>query len=64
MFGACVFSHVQLFATLWTVAHQTLLSMKLPIRILEWVAISSPRVSTQSRDQICVSCIVRQILHD
>ena len=26
----CVFSHVQLFAITWTVAHQTLLSMKFP----------------------------------
>ena len=33
------------------------------VGILEWVAISSSRVSTQSMDQICVSWIGRQILH-
>ena len=34
-------SHVQLFATLWTVAHQAPLSMGiLQAKILEWVAIS------------------------
>ena len=32
-------------------------------RILEWVAISFPRGSSQTRDQICVSCIGRQILY-
>ena len=35
-------------------------------RILEWVAISSFRGSSQTRDQICdsgISCIGRQILH-
>ena len=37
------FSHVQLFATLRTVAHQAPLSMGiLQARKLEWVAISSP----------------------
>ena len=39
---ACVqsrFSHVQLFATLWTIAYQTPLFMGiLQARILEWVA--------------------------
>ena len=40
------------FATLWTVAHQDPLSMGiLQPRILEWVAISSSRGSSQSRDQ-------------
>ena len=34
----------------------------LQARILEWVAISSSRVSSQSRDQTCVSYIGRQIL--
>ena len=33
------------------------------VGILEWVAISFSRVSTQSMDQICVSWIGRQILH-
>ena len=32
-------------------------------RILEWVAISFSRVSSQPRDQIHVSCIGRKILH-
>ena len=35
-------------------------------RILEWVAISYPRTSSQSRDRTCiffVSCIGRQILY-
>ena len=33
----------------------------LQARILEWVAISSSRGSSQLRDQICMSCIGRQI---
>ena len=32
-------------------------------RILEWVAVSYSRVSSQSRDQTCVSCIGRWILY-
>ena len=32
-------------------------------RILEWVAISSSRVSSQLRDRTCVSCIDRWILY-
>ena len=32
-------------------------------RILEWVAISSSRGSTQLRDHTCISCIDRQILY-
>ena len=37
-------SHVQLFVTLWTVAHQAPLSIGiLQARILEWVAISFSR---------------------
>ena len=31
--------------------------------ILEWIAISSSRVSFQLRDQICIYCIGRQILY-
>ena len=31
--------------------------------ILEWVAISSSRISSWPRDQTCVSCIGRQILY-
>ena len=36
----CVFSHVRLFATPWTVACQALLSLQ--ARILAWVAILTP----------------------
>ena len=50
------FSHVWLFATLWTVAHQAPLSMWiLQARIPEWVAISFSRRSSQSKDQTQVS---------
>jgi len=61
----CVFvlSRVQLFAAPWTVALQAPLSM---VRILEWVAISYTRGSSQPRDPTCVSyisCIGRQILY-
>ena len=56
---ACVlslFSHVQLFATLWTVACQAPLSMGiLQARILEWVAMLSSRESSQPRDRTHVS---------
>ena len=53
--GACVlshFSHVCLFATLWTVACQAPLSGILQARILEWVP---PGESSQPRDQTCIS---------
>ena len=54
----CRFNHVQLFATLWTVACQALLSMGiLKARILEWVAIPASRGSSQPRDQTQVSKI-------
>ena len=44
-------SHVQLFATLWTVARQAPLSMGiLQARILEWVAIPFCRGSSQPND--------------
>ena len=59
--GACCavsFSHVRLFATLWTVAHQTPLSMRmLQTRLLEWVAMPSSRGSSQPRNQTQVSSI-------
>ena len=32
-------------------------------RILEWVAISLSSVSSQPRDQTCVSCVGRQVLY-
>ena len=42
----------------WTVAHQDSLSIKiLQARILEWVAISSFRGSSQPKDWVRVSCI-------
>ena len=53
MLHVCVlshFSHVQLFATLWTTAHRVLLSEILQAGILEWVATSSSRGSSQARD--------------
>ena len=51
-------SRVRLFATLWTVALQALPSNGiLQARILEWVAISFSRGSSQPRDQTQVSCI-------
>ena len=49
-------SHVQLFVTPWTVAHQALLSMGFQARVLEWVAISFSRGSSWPRDQTCISC--------
>ena len=49
------FSRVRLFETLWTFVHQAPLSI-LQARILEWVAISSSRGSSQPRDRTQVSC--------
>ena len=44
--------------TLWTVAHRAPLSMGfLKARILEWVAMTSSRRSSQPRDRTWVSCI-------
>ena len=58
------FSRVQLFATIWTVAHQAPLSMRiLQARILEWAAMPSSRGSSQTRDQTHVYCIGRWILY-
>ena len=49
-------SHVQLFATPRTVAHQAPLSMGFfQTRILEWVVISSFRGSSSPRDRTGVS---------
>ena len=63
----CVLSHVPLFVTLWTVAHQAPLSMgTLHVRIQEQVTIFSSKGSSQPRDQTrisCVSCVGRQILY-
>ena len=41
----CVFSCVQLFATLWAVAHQAPLFMEFSRQELEWVAISFPSMT-------------------
>ena len=60
------FIRVQLLATLQTVARQALLSMGiLQAAILEWVAISSSRGSSLSRDRTrvsYVSCIGMRII--
>ena len=54
---AWVLSHVWLFVTPWTVAHQASLSMDiLQARTLEWVAMPSFGRSSQPRDQSQVSC--------
>ena len=45
-------SHIWLFATPWSVAHQVPLSIEFSRQeILEWVAISSSRESSQPRDR-------------
>ena len=63
----CRFSHISLFVTLWTVAHQAPLSMGiLQARILGWVDMRSSRGSSQPRDQTRVSdvsCIGRWVLY-
>ena len=50
-------SRVQLFATPWTVAHQPPPSMGFWSGLLEWVAISFARGSSQPRDRTWVSHI-------
>ena len=55
-------SHVRLFVTPWTVAHQAPLSMGiLQARILEWVAMPSSRGTSQPRDRTQVSRIAGRI---
>ena len=64
----CVLSHVWLFATPWTIAHHTPLSVKFPNQEY-WsgfpFSLSYSRGSSRLRDQthISVSCIGRQTLH-
>ena len=62
-----VLSHVQLFATLWTVAHQApLVHVIFQARILERVAISLLQgifPTYGSNPCLIVSCIGRQILY-
>ena len=49
-------SGVQLFMTLWSVAHKAPLSLGiLQTRILEWVAFSYCKGSCPPRDQTCIS---------
>ena len=71
---ACVYAYLlsgsamsDSFATPWTVASQTPLSMGiLQAKILEWVAVSSSRGSSQPRDRtsvFSVSCIGRRVLY-
>ena len=66
LFIVCPLSHIRLFATPWTVAHQSPLSMRFFFTEEYWsVAISFSRGSSQPRNQTyvsCVSCIGRQIL--
>ena len=50
-------SRVQLFATVWTVAHQAPMSISLQARILERVVIPFSRGSSWSRNQTCISFI-------
>ena len=49
------FSHIWLFETLWTLGHQA--PWIFHVRILEWVAVPSSRVSSWPRDWICVSYV-------
>ena len=58
----CMLSHVQF----WNLMDSSLPGSSVhgisQARIVEWVAISSSRGSSQPRDQTCISCIGRQIL--
>ena len=57
------FSHVQLFVTSWTVAHQAPLSGILQARILEWVAVPSSKGSSQTQGSNQRRLHGRQILY-
>ena len=54
----CPLSRVQLFVTPWTIAHQAPVHRIFQARILEWVAISSSRGSSQPRDQKYLLCLL------
>ena len=64
----CVLSHfncVRLFATPQNVAHHSVHGI-IPVRILEWVAMTSFLGSSQPSDQThisCISCIHRWVLY-
>ena len=58
-------SHVQLFVTLWTVAHQTPPSMGiLQARILECIAMPFSSESSQPRDHTQAFCIAGRFFTD
>ena len=52
------FSRVQLLATPWTSLPGSSVHGIVQARILQWVAVSSSRGSSQPRDLTCISCIV------
>ena len=56
-------SHVGLFVTPWTVAHQAPLAMGFPRqeRILEWVAITFSSGSYQPRNQTCTGGLLLKL---
>ena len=56
-------SHVGLFVTPWTVAHQAPLAMGFPRqeRILEWVAITFSSGSSQPRNQTCTGGLLLKL---
>ena len=56
------FSHVWLFATLWTVAQQAILSMGSPGKNREWVTLPSFKGSSRSRDRTLVTCTASRFL--
>ena len=56
------FSHVQLLATPYSPPGSSVPGV-VQARILEWDVISFSRGSSQTRDQTCVSCFGRRILH-
>ena len=60
----CVLSHIQLFATLWTVAYQAPLSMGFS-RQEYWSGLPfpPPGESSQLRDGTHVTCMGKQILN-
>ena len=60
---AHMLSRVQLFATPWTIAHQLLYPWKFWARVLELVAISYSRGSSQPMNWAHISCMGRQILY-
>ena len=59
----CLLNHARLFATLDCSPAGSSVYGIAQARILEWVAISSSRGTSQPRDQTRVSCIGRWILY-